>query len=420
MKKIAIATLGAFAITGGALAQTAPTAANVGILFDYTGALAEFGPGMENGARMAADQINAAAEAVFGGPIINLVVEDGATEASVGVDRARKLVETDGVVAIVGALASGVTVAVAEAVTIPSEVILMTPASTSPLISILDDNDYLFRTVASDATQGVVGGMLARGEIFEDNVFETASIFYINSPYGQGLADAFTAAFEARGGTVLATVAHPEQAQPTYTAELEALLEGEPDVILAVSYPGQATLYMAEARDLFGFTSWQYVDGTQSNEIVDAVGAEVIEGQYGTGPGADPEWSGAVAFREQFEALHGDLPNLPFIDTTYDAVVSIGLAAAYAHANGQDINSDTVRDALREVNSAGGTHISIGDFTTALEALAAGEAIDYTGAAGTVDFDQFGDVITPVQVWQYVDGEIVEAAVIPADEIPAE
>lgn len=420
MKKIAIAALGAITITGAALAQTAPATVNVGILFDYTGALAEFGPGMENGARMAADQINAASEAVFGGPIINLVVEDAATEASVGVDRARKLVDTDGVVAIVGALASGVTVAVAEAVTIPSEVILISPASTSPLISILDDNDYLFRTVASDATQGIVGGMLARGEIIDGNVFETASIFYVNSPYGQGLADAFTGAFEARGGTVLATVAHPEQAQPTYSAELEALLADDPDVILAVSYPGQATLYMAEARDLFDFTSWQYVDGTQSNEIVDAVGADVIEGQYGTGPGADPEWSGAVAFREQFEALHGDLPNLPFIDTTYDAVVSIGLAAAWAHANGQELTSSSVRDALREVNIAGGTNISIGDFEAALEAIAAGQDIDYTGAAGTVDFDELGDVVTPVQVWQYQGGDIVEVAVIPADEIPAE
>src|SRR5690625_6235106 len=93
MKKIAIATLRAAAITGGALAQTAPAAVHVGLLFNYTGALAEFLPNMENGARLAADQINAAAEQVFGGPLINLVVEDGATEASVGVDRARKLVE---------------------------------------------------------------------------------------------------------------------------------------------------------------------------------------------------------------------------------------------------------------------------------------------------------------------------------------
>ena len=419
MKKVAIATLGAIAFSG-ALAQSAPTVSNVGLLFDYTGALAEFGPNMENGANLAADSINAAAEAVLGGPLVNLVVEDAATEASVGVDRARKLVDTDNVAAIVGALASGVTVSVAEAVTIPSEVLLISPASTSPLISILEDNDWLFRTVASDATQGVVGAMLARGEIFEDNSFETASIFYINSPYGQGLADAFEAAFTARGGRVLAKVAHPDPPQPTYAAELEALLDGSPDVILAVSYPGQATVYMAEARDLFGFTSWQYVDGTQSNDILAAVGADVLDGQYGTGPGADPAWSGAVAFQAAYEAEFGALPNLPFIDTTYDAVATIGLAAAWAHVNGHDITPASIREGLRAVNTPGGQHVGVGDFTAALEALAAGTAIDYTGAAGTVDYDALGDVITPVQVWQFLDGEIVEATVIAADEIPAE
>ena len=419
MKKIAIATLGAIAISG-ALAQNAPAVSNVGLLFDYTGALAEFGPNMENGAHLAADALNAAAEAAFGGPLINLIVEDAATEASVGVDRARKLVDTDGVVAIVGALGSAVTVSVAEAVTIPSEVVLISPASTSPLISILEDNDYVFRAVASDATQGVVGAQLARGEIFEDNVFETASIIYLNNPYGQGLADTFEAAFTARGCTVLAKVAHPDQAQPTYAAELEALLAGDPDVILAVSYPGQATVYMAEARDLFNFTSWQYVDGTQSIEIINAVGADVIEGQYGTGPGADPEWSGAVAFQNAYEERFGDLPNLPFIDTSYDAVATIGLAAAWAHANGMEINAESIRDGLRAVNTPGGLNVTIGEFDTAFEALLAGEDIDYTGAAGTVDYDAAGDVVTPVQVWQYVGGDIVEAAVIPADEIPAQ
>ena len=40
MKKIAIATLGAIAVSG-AFAQSAPAVSDVGLLFDYTGALAE-------------------------------------------------------------------------------------------------------------------------------------------------------------------------------------------------------------------------------------------------------------------------------------------------------------------------------------------------------------------------------------------
>src|SRR5690606_29808730 len=89
----------AVALVGLAMAQ--PPVSRVGTLMSYTGALAEFGPAINNGATLAADQINAAATAVFGGPLIEIVTEDDGTNPSQGTDRARKLVNTDGVVAIV-------------------------------------------------------------------------------------------------------------------------------------------------------------------------------------------------------------------------------------------------------------------------------------------------------------------------------
>src|SRR5699024_3682200 len=269
---------------------------------------------------------------------------------------------------------------------------LHTQYTTATHITNLEDDDWIFRTVASDATQGIVGAQLARGEIVEDNVFETASIFYLNNPYGQGLAEAFEAAFTARGGTVLASVSHRGAPQPRYAAGLETLLEGDPDVILAVSYPGQATVYMSEARDLYDFTSCQYVDGPQSLEVVEAVGAERLEGQFGTGPGADPEWSGAIAFQEAYEENFGSLPNLPFIDTAHDAVAVLGLAAAWAHVNGLEPTPENIRDGLRAVNTPGGRNVSIDEYGEAIEALLNGQDIDYTGATGTVDFDKAGDV----------------------------
>lgn len=419
MKKFFAAAVVALTL-GVAAAQDAPPVANVGILFDYTGALAEFGPNMENGAQMAASQLNSAAESVLGGPVIELVVEDAATSASVGVDRARKLVDTDQVVGIVGALSSGVTVTVAESVTIPNEVILISPASTTPLITVLEDNDFLFRTVASDATQGIVGGQLARGEIFEDNSYETASVIYVNNPYGQGLAEAFQTAFENRGGQVLSMVSHPDEPQPTYAGLLEEALADDPDVLLAISYPGQATVYLPESRDLFDFTEWQFVDGTQSQEVVDAVGADVIDGLYGTAPGSDPEWGGAQTFQANYEEIYGELPNLPFIDTAYDAVAVLGLASAKAAMDGVELTSANVRDRIREVSNPEGETVSVGEFEQALRLLELGESINYTGAAGEVDFDEAGDVITPIEIFQYSDGEIETVDVRTADQIPTE
>ena len=39
--------------------------------------------------------------------------------------------------------------------------------------------------------------------------------------------------------------------------------------------------------------------------------------------------------------------------------------------------------------------------------IAAGEDINYEGAAGTVDFDDNGDVVGYIEVWQVKDGEII-------------
>lgn len=418
MKKRLVCILVA-ALVGFGFAQ--PPVSKVGSLLTFTGALAEFGPAINNGVNLAAEQLNAAATAVLGGPIVEVITEDDGTVPSQGVERARKLVNADGVVAIVGSLSSGVTVAVAESVAIPSGVVMISPASTSPLISILPDTgDVIYRTTASDALQGLVGGMLARGEVVEGHSFDTAAVLYVNNPYGQGLADAFEEAFTARGGTITAKVAHQDEPLPTFAAQLEQLLAGNPEVVLAASYPGQAVVYMAEARDLYDFTNWQFTDGTQSLDIIEALGADVVEGLFGTSAGADPEWGGYLAFSDAYTEAYGEAPPLPYIDTGYDAMVTIGLAIAQAYIDGVDITSEAVAERLRTVSNPPGTVVGPGDFQNALELMMAGEQVDYSGAAGEVNYDDVGDVVTPMEVWHYTNGDIETYQVLTAADLTSE
>jgi ABC-type branched-subunit amino acid transport system substrate-binding protein len=400
-----------------------PPVVKVGTLFDYTGALAEFGPPFRNAADLAAGQINAAAEEVLGGPIIELVHEDSGTTASIGIDRAKKLIEVDGVPAIVGSLASGVTVPVAESVTIPAKVLQISPASTSPLITVLPADvgqDYLFRTTASDAFQGVVAAQLARGEILVDYKFETAATIYVNNPYGQGLSNVFARSFQLRGGIITAQVPHPEEVQPTYSSQLALALKEKPDVLLAISYPGHATIFLAESRDVFDYTSWQFVDGTKSEEIIAALGPEVLEGKLGTAPGADPEREGFKKFSAAYEEAYGEKPPLPFMDSTYDAVAVIALSIAKAVADGVDISGTTLRDALRPVSNPPGEIVGVAEFKKAFELLKGSGDTDYSGAAGEQNFDEVGDVVTAQEIWQYTEGTIKTVTIRKPEEIPEE
>jgi branched-chain amino acid transport system substrate-binding protein len=387
----------ALALASGAFAQEV----KVGTLLSHTGPLKEFGPNLKNGCELAAKQLKAA------GLDMKLIHEDSETSAIPATNAAKKLVEIDRVVAIVGALASGVTVPVAESVTCPSKVIQISPASTSPLITVLPsdkDADMLFRTCPSDALQGVIAGRLAA------TFSKTASVLYVNNPYGQGLALQFQKSYENKRGKVLAMVPHDEKAAESYTAELKRALAGKPDILCAYSYPEHAKVYVKEAYEFFKFKNFLYCDGTKSYDIIKAVGPKVVDGRWGTAPGA-AKTDSYVIFNADYRMEYGVLPPLPFITNAYDATVVIGLAAYAAKVKGLPMTSTNIRDQLRKVADPPGEVIKPGEFKKAFQLLDQGKDINYEGAAGSVDFDEHGDVVTPIEVWRYQKEDMVTVRV---------
>jgi ABC-type branched-subunit amino acid transport system substrate-binding protein len=392
---VIVASVLIFSLTfiSGAMAQQI----KVGTLMAHTGPLKEYGPNIKNGAVLAAKQMAAA------GFQIRLIHEDSETSAIPATNAARKLVNVDRVVAIVGALSSGVTLAVAESVTIPNNVIMISPASTNPLMSFLPSDagkDFLFRTCPSDALQGVVAGKLAA------SYNKTVSVIYVNNAYGQGLTEVFKRSFEGWRGKVLATVPHDEKAAPSYTAELKKALAGNPDRLAAFSYPDHAKVYLKEAIEFFKYRRFLFCDGTKSMDIVKALGARNVEGQKGTAPGT-VGGTPYKRFNQYFKAEFGSLPNLPFITNAYDGAAIIGLAAYAAKVKGLPLTAKNIRDNMRLVANPPGQKIYPGDFKKAFQLLKQGQRINYEGAAGSVDFDKNGDVVTPIEIWKYSAGEIV-------------
>lgn len=369
----------------------------IGTLLSHTGPLKEFGPNLQNGVVLAMKQMGEA------GLVIKLIHEDSETSAIPATNAAKKLVEIDKVVAIIGALASGVTIPVAESVTVPGNVIQISPASTSPMITDLPADrgkDFLFRTCPSDALQGVIAGRMAAKQI------KTAAILYVNNPYGLGLAEEFKASFEKQGGKVLAMVPHDEKAAESYTAELRKALAGRPDALGAYSYPQHAQIYLKEAIEFFKYRRFFFCDGTKSEDIIKTLGAKNVEGMMGTAPGS-AGGKPLELFNDAYEAEFGRLPPLPFITNSYDAAAVVGLAAYAANQKGLTSTPENIRDNLREVAGPPGTVIMPGEFKKAFDLLKQGKKINYEGAAGSVDFDKYGDVITPIEIWKFEGGTMV-------------
>jgi ABC-type branched-subunit amino acid transport system substrate-binding protein len=379
----------------------------VGTLFDHSGALKDWGPRHQHAAELVAQQMAAA------GFTIEFVHADSQTAADAAKKAAQKLIEIDKVAAIIGSSSSGVTVPVAEAVTGPSNILMISPGSTSPYITDLPEDkekDFLFRTCPSDAIQGAVLGKLAAG------LYKTASVMYVNNPYGQGLAQQFRRSFGKRGGTVYTMIPHGEEVAQSYAADLrnafarmyltKPFRSGKSDVLCVFSYPEHAKVYVKEAIEIYKAKHFLFCDGTKSEELAAAVGAENLEGMMGTAPGA-PAGKASLKFSADYTAQYGELPTSPFIANAYDATAVIGLAAYAVEAKGLVPTSKNIRDHLRQVANPPGTFVGPGDFEKAFEVLNTGKPINYEGASGSVDFDPNGDVLTPIELWQFRGGKIV-------------
>ena len=272
---------------------------------------------------------------------------------------------------------------------------------TSPDITTLDDDDFVFRTAPSDALQGVVLGRLAR-----ELGFDFASTIYVDNAYGEGLANQFKEEFEKKGGEVLATVHHvsaPESNEPTYVSELRTAAEGEPDVLVVISYPESTKIILRQAILKEFITKFLFVDGNKSPALIEAIGPQYLNGSFGTAPAAvEPAAKDLVV--AAYEAEYGEVPVRPFFVNAYDAVILLALAIEKAG----EAKGPAIRDAIREVANPPGESVGPGPegLRRALELLRDGVDINYEGAAGPHDFDQFGDVITPIEVWKIQDGKI--------------
>ena len=138
--------------------------------------------------------------------------------------------------------------------------------------------DFLFRTCPSDALQGVVLGKLAA------SLYKSASVMYVNNPYGQGLADQFRRSFHKRGGTVYTMIPHAEEVADSYVADLrhayarvyltKPFRSGKSDVLCVFSYPEHAKVYVKEAIEVFDGKAFLFSDGSKSEKIAEAAGAE--------------------------------------------------------------------------------------------------------------------------------------------------
>jgi len=384
--------------------QPDPQATHLGLLYSLSGAYGGFGPSVQQATELAVEEINAAGG--VNGKRLDLRVANDKMLRAAGLIGARGLVD-EGVVGIVGGSSSSVTLGAAEEVTIPAGIPLVSPSATSPALSDLQDQATVWRTIPSDAFQGVIladqilaKGILDIGVIFDDNA------------YGSGLANAFRTRFLAMGGTVKSYVSYPDGKVIGFSDEVTALFaQGVPSGVLIVGYLGDSANITRDIQQsapspspmLFG------VDANYAPSFLANAAATLVEGMQGTAPSPPASAPNYMAFRDRFLQKTGKLPLL-YSESAYDAVYLMALAMAAGGANTKEAIVANLGPVSRPSGQPGDVLVRPGEFAQGLAALQAGHPVNYEGASGAIDFDANGDVTSGTYIWWKVvrgtDGQL--------------
>ncbi len=380
MRQLKIALASAVAVAAVAAAPSAfADDVKLGILLGFTGPLEAMSPPMAEGAEFAATQINEQG-GIQGGKLVMVRGDDTCADATAATAAADRLINTEQVTAIVGAMCSGVTIAVANTNAVPAGVVMISPSATSPAVTSVKDNDLLFRVTPSDSYQGSVLARLLIAKGIKD-----IAITYVNNDYGKGLADSLAAAFPDEGGEVLANVAH-EEGKADYRAELGTLAaSGSTNLVILAYASGSGNTILRQAVESGNFTTYVGGDGMIGDALFTGIDPSTVEGMIGTKPGT-PDIPGAGIFSDMATKA-GLKPAEIYVPQSYDAAFILALAV---EKNGN--KREGLSAAVRAVASKPGEVILPGEWAKAKALIDAGKDVNYEGAGGAYEFDSNGDV----------------------------
>jgi branched-chain amino acid transport system substrate-binding protein len=408
-----LASLGALAVAalqgvGAAASRSAETTAansartcafelRVGTVLPFTGDLSAYGSNFDVAVRKAIELQNAALrKAGLTRASVRLVgSEDGQTQASASVEAATKLVKVNKANVIIGEMASSATIPMAQSVTIPNNVLLVSPTSSAPQISTLKDKGLVFRAYPSDALQGRV---LARAALSKFGRGATLNVGARNDAFGTALQKLFVSEWKRLGGKVGTVLSwNPDQAN--FDSDAASLVSGDPAGWVIIDFPDTFEKF---APSLVRSGKWRAdrtltIEALRNAETLDKIGQPVV-GLSGSAGSAAGGPAGKAFFAYWKRAVKGAKPWTGFEGTAFDAAMTPFLAAVRACS----ASPGAMKRYMRQISGPPGLKVTFRNLAEGVKAAAAGKDIDYEGAFSPVDFDKNGDIGSALyEVWRY-------------------
>jgi branched-chain amino acid transport system substrate-binding protein len=371
MKLRVFASIAVTAACAAALSCAPGKSAKEIVIGEYgslTGNTATFGQSTKKGSEMAFDEINKGGGLL--GKQVKLIVEDDQSKPEEAATAVTKLINQNGVVAVLGEVASSRSLAAAP-ICQGAKIPMVTPSSTNPKVT--QQGDYIFRVCFTDVQQGEADAKFAAKFL---KAKKAALLYDVRNDYSVGLRLVFSQKFKEYGGEITAEQSYSE-GDSDFRAQLTQLKSANPEIIYVPGYYTEVGTIARQARDLGITAPLVGGDGWDSPKLWE-IGGKALNGCYFSNHYSVDDPSPAVQkFVADYKAKFGATP---------DALAALGYDAARILA-----------EAIRKAGSTEGAKIR--------DALA--DTKSFAGVTGSITIDKDRNAVKPVVMLKVEDGKFV-------------
>ena len=251
-------------------------------------------------------------------------------------------------------------------------------------------NTYVYRTTPSDSTLaiGMAYYAIQKG-------YTKVGVFFESTSNAAGIVDPLTKAFTGHGGTVTdQELVTPHQS--SYRSEVQKLFAGNPQAIFMQTDPQTASTFFSDVQQL-GHMNVPFIltDAGADINMAKAMGlanaAKWLTGMNGSPP-AGPAWT---YYTQEYQKVWGTNQPVTLSQNTYDSVVIACLAMTAAKS------TDPTKWISYVNKVAEGNGTKVYNYADGVAALNKGQSINYEGASGSCDYNQYHNVAGAWDVVQW-------------------
>ena len=348
----------------------------LGIALGFTGPTESIVPSMASSVRLAISEANSSNIFLNGEEKISLIKIDTTCDKS-KIKSVNKTISENNIIAIIGAACPEISEGILLGSVNEKNIPIISPAATSPLLTMLDEKKLFFRTTAPSNRDGEVLAKIAK-----DRGIKRIAVSFQDTNYGKELERNFKKTLN--NSNVEITVSVPIKINKTDLSNEVSVLAaaGGDAVAIFIEVEQDGERLIKSILDSGAFEKFILSD-RMINKSTEKEFGKLINNSFGIIPGSNSK--NINSFNKIAQKNNIDTSG-PFIGESYDAAAVLVLALQEKNFK-SNIN---LSKNIMSVTNSPGTKIYPGEIAKGLKLLKKGKKIDYEGATN-IDFDTNGD-----------------------------